>query len=46
MRSPIDAFRCFMGTELDYLVIGDCILDKQKQDNNLLNKYNKNFELD
>ena len=46
VRSPIDAFRCFMGTELDYLIIGDCILDKQKQDNNLLNKYNKNFELD
>ena len=25
--SPTDAFNCFMGTELDYLVIGDCILD-------------------
>ncbi len=46
VRSPTDAFNCFMGTELDYLIIGDCILDKQKQDKNLLNNYNKNFELD
>ncbi len=46
VRSPTDAFSCFMGTELDYLIIGDCILDKQKQDKNLLNNYNKNFELD
>ena len=28
VNSPTDAFNCFMGTELDYLVIGNCILDK------------------
>ena len=27
VNTPTDAFNCFMGTELDYLVIGDCILD-------------------
>ena len=29
--TPEDAFRCFMGTELDVLVIGDCILRKEEQ---------------
>ena len=45
VNSPIDAFNCFMGTELDYLVIGNCILDKKKQDISLKKDYN-NFELD
>ena len=35
-----------MGTELDYLVIGNCILDKNKQDINFKNNYSKEFELD
>ena len=35
-----------MGTELDYLVIGNCILDKLKQDTNLEKNYSKKFELD
>ena len=30
VNTPTDAFNCFMGTELDYLVIGNCILDKTK----------------
>ncbi len=30
VNTPTDAFNCFMGTELDYLVIGNCILDKKK----------------
>ena len=46
VNSPKDAFNCFMGTELDYLVIGDCILDKSKQDPNLKKDYTKEFELD
>ena len=46
VNTPIDAFNCFMGTELDYLVIGDCILDKLKQDPNLKKDYTKEFELD
>jgi carbamoyltransferase len=29
--TPEDAFRCFMATEMETLVIGDCILDKSKQ---------------
>ena len=44
--SPTDAFNCFMGTELDYLVIGNCILDKKNQDPNLKKDYTKEFELD
>jgi len=46
VNTPIDAFNCFMGTELDYLVIGDCILDKLKQDPKLKKDYTKEFELD
>jgi len=30
--TPEDAFRCFMGTEMETLVIGDCILSKAEQD--------------
>ena len=46
VNTPTDAFNCFMGTELDYLVIGNCILDKNKQDNNLKKDYKSEFELD
>jgi carbamoyltransferase len=46
VNSPTDAFSCFMGTELDYLVIGNCILDKSKQNINLKKDYKKKFELD
>jgi len=46
VNSPTDAFNCFMGTELDYLVIGNCILEKSKQDPNLKKDYTKEFELD
>ncbi len=46
VNSPTDAFNCFMGTELDYLVIGNCILDKKEQDLKLKKDYTKEFELD
>ena len=46
VNSPTDAFNCFMGTELDYLVIGNCVLDKSKQDSNFKKDYTKEFELD
>ena len=46
VNSPTDAFNCFMGTELDYLVIGNCILDKSNQDINLKKDYTQKFELD
>ncbi|MDC3076560.1 carbamoyltransferase [Candidatus Pelagibacter sp.] len=46
VNTPSDAFNCFMGTELDYLVIGKCILDKKKQNQILRRDYKKKFELD
>ncbi len=46
VNTPIDAFNCFMGTELDYLVIGNCILNKNDQDQDLKKDYSENFELD
>jgi carbamoyltransferase len=46
VNTPTDAFNCFMGTELDYLVIGNCILNKKDQDPNLKKDYTKEFELD
>ena len=46
VNTPTDAFNCFMGTELDYLIIGNCILDKKKQNLNLKKDYTKEFELD
>ena len=46
VNTPTDAFNCFMGTELDYLIIGNCILDKTKQDLCLKKNYKNEFELD
>jgi len=46
VNTPEDAFNCFMGTELDYLVIGNCFLDKKKQNSNLKKNYAKEIELD
>jgi len=46
VNTPTDAFNCFMGTELDFLVIGNCILDKRNQNLKLKKNYSKNFELD
>ena len=46
VNTPTDAFNCFMGTELDYLVIGNCILDKLKQTINFKKNYKNKFEPD
>jgi carbamoyltransferase len=46
VNTPTDAFNCFMGTELDFLVIGNCILDKNDQNQDLKKDYTKEFELD
>jgi carbamoyltransferase len=46
VNSPTNAFNCFMGTELDYLVIGNCILKKEDQDEKLKKNYSEKFELD
>lgn len=44
--TPEDSFRCFMGTELDMLVIGNCLLRKETQDAKLRRNYEHKFELD
>ena len=44
--TPEDAFRCFMGTELDMLVAGNIVLRKQDQDAALKRNYEDEFELD
>ena len=46
VNTPLDAFNCFMGTELDKLIIGNCYLDKKSQDPSLKKDYTKEFELD
>ncbi len=43
---PEDAFKCFMGTELDILVVGNCVLRKDQQDNSLIEDYKEKYELD
>jgi carbamoyltransferase len=44
--TPEDAFRCFMGSEIDVLAIGNCLLRKQDQDASLRIDYKDAFELD
>ncbi|MBV9561915.1 MAG: carbamoyltransferase [Bradyrhizobium sp.] len=44
--TPEDAFRCFMGNELDLLVVGNCMLRKPEQDPALKQDYSSAFELD
>ena len=44
--TPEDAFRCFMGTEIEMLVVGNCILRKEEQNPALKLDYKDAFELD
>jgi carbamoyltransferase len=44
--TPEDAFRCFMGNELDLLVVGNCVLRKPEQNPALKQDYSSAFELD
>jgi carbamoyltransferase len=44
--TPEEAFRCFMGTDIEMLVIGDCVLKKEEQDPALKLEYKDAFELD
>ncbi|MDC6476007.1 carbamoyltransferase [Candidatus Pelagibacter sp.] len=46
VNTPLDAFNCFMGTELDKLIIGNCYLDKNDQNPLLKKDYANEFELD
>jgi carbamoyltransferase len=44
--SPEDAFRCFMGTEIEALAVGNCFLVKDRQNPALKKSYEAAFELD
>ncbi len=44
--SPEDAFRCFMGTGIERLAVGNCLLAKEDQDPSLTLDYKDAFELD
>jgi hypothetical protein len=44
--TPEDAFRCFMGIELELLVMGNCILKKDAQDQTLKRDYSSAFDPD
>jgi carbamoyltransferase len=46
VHTPEDAFRCFMGCEMETLVVGNCVLDKSEQDPSLRVDYKDKFELD
>ena len=44
--TPTDAFKCFMGTEMDVLAVGNYILFKEQQNVALKKNYEASFELD
>ena len=44
--TPEDAFRCFMGSDIEVLVVGNCFLNKEDQDPALKIDYKDDFELD
>ena len=44
VNTPEDAFNCFMGTELDNLIIGNCYLNKESQDKSLKKDYKIKYE--
>ena len=46
VNTPDDAFRCFMGTEIEALAVGNCFLKKEDQDPSLKQNYETKFELD
>jgi carbamoyltransferase len=46
VNTPEDAFRCFMGTEMETLVVGNCAMRKERQDPALKQDYKHAFELD
>ena len=44
--TPEDAFRCFMGSDIDVLVVGNCLLRKEDQNPALKQDYKHAFDLD
>jgi carbamoyltransferase len=45
-NTPEDAFRCLMGSEIDILVVGNCVLDKERQNSSLVLDYRNAFDPD
>ena len=46
VHTPEDAFRCFMGTGIEWLVVGNAVLRKEDQDPALVEDYKNKYELD
>ena len=46
VNTPLDAFKCFMGSELDVLIIENFYLEKSKQNRSLNKNYKDKFKLD
>lgn len=46
VESPEDAFRCFMGSDLDFLAVGNSVLRKKDQSSELIEDYKDKYELD
>jgi carbamoyltransferase len=46
VATPEDAFRCFMGTQIEFLAAGNCVLRKERQDPSLRLDYKNAFSLD
>ena len=43
---PQDAFRCFMGTQIDLMVCGNAVLEESAQDASCIENYQNKYELD
>jgi carbamoyltransferase len=46
VSTPEDAFHCLMGTEIEFLAVGNCILRKEAQNQALKQDYTAKYELD
>lgn len=46
VNTPEEAFNCFINTDMDYLVVGNCFLQKSKQTKKANNNYMDKYELD
>lgn len=46
VNTPEDAFRCFMGSDIEALAVGNCFLKKEDQNTGLRLNYETQFELD
>jgi carbamoyltransferase len=44
--TPTDAFKCFMGTEMEVLAVGNYLLFKEQQEEKLIENYVEHYELD